>query len=56
LYKSKISKHIFAAAWKTRVRKISKMELRSKERKAELQKLKNEGNFNHNVEVNKLYQ
>ncbi|XP_060598400.1 uncharacterized protein LOC132752133 isoform X2 [Ruditapes philippinarum] len=57
LYKSKISKHIFAVhAAETRVRKISKMELRSKERKAELQKLKNEGNFNHNVEVNKLYQ
>ncbi|XP_052230128.1 uncharacterized protein LOC127844152 isoform X2 [Dreissena polymorpha] len=52
LYKSKMSKHLFAVhAAEPRVRKISQMELKSKSKRAELQKLKNEGNFNHNVEV-----
>ncbi|KAH3729262.1 hypothetical protein DPMN_055229 [Dreissena polymorpha] len=47
-----MSKHLFAVhAAEPRVRKISQMELKSKSKRAELQKLKNEGNFNHNVEV-----
>ncbi|XP_052812935.1 uncharacterized protein LOC128240355 isoform X3 [Mya arenaria] len=52
LYKSKMSKHLFAVhAAEPRVRKISQMEVKSKSKRAELQKLNNEGNFNHNVEV-----
>ena len=51
-YKSKISKHILAVhATEPEVLRISKLDLKSQERKISLQKLQKEGNYQHNCQV-----
>lgn len=51
-YNSKMSKHLLSVHLKEeKVQNVTALPLGSKERKAALQKLQNEGNFNHNVKV-----
>lgn len=51
-YTSKMSKHLFAVhSNEPKVQEIKKLEISSKRRKKELQRLLNEGNFAHNAKV-----